>query len=191
MYVPYAGFLQAGIAFYGRSCNIDIDTADGTVLMMYAVYCVNRLQDVLQRIVYGVFSRLQASRLWPMSCKAITSRRISSCVNFPAGYGLVLGMIRAVSTPIHTVIGEVEGGEHNDAVAVKALLYLACQLECFFYQVWKLAVQQNRSLPVRQSLALPGLLQNAFYHVPVRPMFFCITQCVDYLLMVNKLFGKR
>ena len=35
---PYAGFLQAGIAFYGRSCNIDIDTADGTVLMMYAVY---------------------------------------------------------------------------------------------------------------------------------------------------------
>ena len=76
---------------------------------------------------------------------------------FLARNSLVLGMIGTIDAPVDAVVGQVQWGEHHDAVAVEALFHLAGQLLVTLNQVGLVTVEKHRGFAVGQALA-PGCL---------------------------------
>ena len=64
----------------------------------------------------------------------------------------VLRMVWAVYASIDAVVGKIEGSEHDDPVAIELPLDLLCQMEYLLVPVLKRAHEQERSLPVAESL---------------------------------------
>ena len=71
---------------------------------------------------------------------------------------VVLMVVGTVDADVDAVVGQVQGGEHDDAVAVEIQLNLAGQFFDFPVLFRDVAVQQHRSVPVGQPLAQPGFV---------------------------------
>ena len=61
---------------------------------------------------------------------------------FP-GNVFVLAVIRTIAAAVDTIVGEIQGGEHDDTVAVKTLLDAAGQVTHFLCHIVQFAIQKN------------------------------------------------
>ena len=102
--------------------------------------------------------------------------------------GLVLLMIGAVSAAVDAVIGEIERGEHDDAVAVELLLDLLGHGENAVIFLFQIAFQQDRGFAVRKPLAGFRFLENGVDQRLVVLVFPRIREGVEDLLIVDE-FG--
>ena len=76
---------------------------------------------------------------------------------------LVLQVVGAVGAAVDAVVGQIERGKHDNAVAVEVLLYLLCQPVDLLVFLLNVAVQQDGGVPVGEALSLFGLLQYFVY----------------------------
>ena len=102
--------------------------------------------------------------------------------------GLVLEMIRTIYTSVHAIIGQVERGEHHDAVSVEFLLDVACQLVDALYQIGFLAFQKHHGFAMRESLAKSSLLDERLNEGTVILVLAGVFQRFLYLGMADEFF---
>ena len=183
-----AGVFQAAVVLHRGGGDIHIDAADGSILVMDAVYGLDRLQDVFYRIIARVFAGFERQTLVPHILQGYDLPSDFLLGELAAGYGLVLGVVRTIYAAVHAIVGEIERCEHHDAVAVEALLYFFCQMEDAVYQIGDVALQEHGSLTVGQSAAFRRLLKQILYQLPIVLMLRCVLQRIENLLMVDKLF---
>ena len=120
---------------------------------MHAVNGLDALEDVLDRVVHRILAGLDRQTL-----VAHILQRDDLSLHFLLGQllarnVLVLQMIRAVKTSVHTVVGQVQRGEHDDAVAVERQFDLLGDLVHFLDLLRDLAGQEHGGLAVGQACA--------------------------------------
>ena len=84
------------------------------------------------------------------------------------------GMVGTIDAAVDAVVGEIERGEHHDAVAVEALFHLACELLVALDQVWLVAVEKHGGLAVGQALAFGGFFDDFFNQSTVALVLFSV-----------------
>ena len=99
---------------------------------------------------------------------------------------LVLQVVGAVGASIDAVVGQIEGGKHDDAVAVEILLDLLCQPIDLLVLLLNVAVQQNGGIPVGEPLSLFGFLQDFVYEGLIVFILLRKGQRLQNLLVVDK-----
>ena len=107
---------------------------------------------------------------------------------FP-GDVLVLLVVGTVQTAVDAVVGQVQRREDDNAVAVEILFDLLGQGVQLLDLLGDVAGQQHRGLPVRQALALPGLVQNLVDELHVLLVLVGVGQGVQDFLVVDKFLG--
>ena len=96
--------------------------------MLYTVYRINALENVLDRIIHGVLTRLNCKALMSHILKRdnlgsyLVLSKLLSC------YMLVFEVIRTVNTAVDTIIRKIKRCEHNYSVTVKRKLYFLCKI---------------------------------------------------------------
>ena len=182
-------FVQLAVVFHGRRRNVDVDAADGTVLMFDAVDGVDRLEDVFDRIVFGVLARFEQKTFMPH-----VLQRDHFTTNFVlrellADDVFVFCVVRAVDATIHAVIGEVEGRKEHDTLAVDVLLYLDRSVKNCLVAVREITRQEDGGFAVSEAFALRSLMNQCFNERTVGLMFFCISERGFNLVVVDEVLG--
>ena len=147
------GFLQAAVVLHGSGCDIDVYPADGTILVLDAVDGLNGLQNVLDRVVQGIFAGFQSQTLVSHVLQGNHFAANFFLSQLLAGNGFVLNVIRAVRTAVYAIVGQVEGSEHDNAVAIETLFDFPGERIDLFQELRVFAFQQYGCLPVVQALA--------------------------------------
>ena len=147
-----AGILQLFIVFDCRGRDVHVDPSDRTMLMVSGIDGVDTLENVFDGRLDRMFARLQSQSLMAQVLKGYgLAAHFVLCELLARQLG-VFGMIGAVDTAIHTIVGKIERCEKHDAITIEALLHLACQVVDALSDLWIVAEQEHSRLPVAQSL---------------------------------------
>ena len=160
--------LELAVVLHGGGGDVHVDPADGTVLVLHAVNGFQTFQDVLDGVVHGVLTGFDGQALVAHILKRddllpdLVLRQL-----FP-GDVLVLEVIGTVDAPVHAVVGQIQGREDHDAVAIEGQLDLFGQAIHLLNLFGDLTGQQHGGLPMGQALAVDaatgglgaGLFQN-------------------------------
>ena len=95
-------------------------------------------------------------------------------------------MVGTVQAAVDAVVGQVQGGEDHNAVAVEVLLDLLGQGIQFLDLLRDLAGQQHRGFPVGEPLALPGFVQDLVDQLHIVLVLVGVCQGVQDLLVVDE-----
>ena len=95
--------------------------------MLDAVDGPDALQNILDGVVHRVLPCLQGKTLVPHILERDHLPADFLLGQFLSGDVLVLRVVGAVNAAVYAVVGQVKGGEHNNAVAVKVLFNLLRQ----------------------------------------------------------------
>ena len=106
-----------------------------------------------------------------------------------AGDVLVVVVVGAVAALVDAVVGEVEGGKHDDAVAVVFLLDVHRERVDFFYVGGVFTFEQHRRLAVGEALQRRGLLQDLIDEGEIRLVLFGVRERLPDLSVVDE-FGS-
>ena len=123
-----ACILKLPVIFHGGCRNIDIDTADGTIFLLFAVNGVDTLQDVLNGIVHRILSCLDRQTLMTHILQGRHLFDDFLLSQLLSGKVLIFQMIGSVYAAVHTVIGKIQRCKKHNAVSVEILLDLLGQL---------------------------------------------------------------
>ena len=181
-----AGFLQLAVVLHGGGSDVDIDTADGAVLMLDGVDGLDGLQNVLQRIIPGILAAFQRQTLVAHILQGDDLGPDFLLGQLLAGDVLVLTVVGAVGAAVDAVIAQVQGRKHDDTVAVEILLDLLGQRIDLLIPVFQLTGQQHGCFPVAQALAQLRLLDDGIDEDSIGLMGVGIGQGIQHLLMVNE-----
>ena len=146
-----SGFLQFTVVLHGGCGNVDVHAADVTVFMMDGIDCFDGFQNVLDRVIDRVLPGFNGQALVTHILQGNDFASDLFLGKLDAGNVFVFHMIRAVHTAVDAVVGEIERGKHDDAVAVEGLLDLLSQLVHLCNLFRNVAGQQHRCLPVGES----------------------------------------
>ena len=182
------GIPQLAVILHGSRRDVDVDPADSAVLVLDAVNGPDALQDVFDGVFYRMLPGfdgqpfvahvLQRDDLRPdLLLGQLLSRDV-----------LILTVIRTVDASVHAVIGQIQGREHDDPVAVKMLLDLFAQIKDLLYDRGILAFQQRCRLLVGQPLVLTALLQDLLHQFQIVLVLLGIGQRRPDLRIVDELF---
>ncbi|MPM41931.1 hypothetical protein SDC9_88591 [bioreactor metagenome] len=153
-----AGGLESGVILDRGSGDVDVDSADGPVLVLDRIDGLDAVKHIFDRIHGRMFAGFQRQAF-----VAHILKRNGFALDFGrsqlfARDVLVAHVIGAVNTAVDAVVGEVERREHHDPVAVELFLDRPGQGEHRFGFAGKVALEQHRGFAVGQPLALgrPG-----------------------------------
>ena len=124
----YSCIFQFFVIFNCCGGNIHIHSAYFSVFMVYGIYSFNALQNIFNRVIYRVLPRLNGKSFVTHILEGnhlIFNLFLSQLFT---RYVLVLHMIRAVNTPVHTVVGKIERCKYYYSVSVILLLNLPCKV---------------------------------------------------------------
>ena len=181
-----ARLLELAVVLHRGGGDVHIHPADGAVFVLDGVDGLNGLQYVFQGAVHRVLAGLQGQALVAHVLEGddlgpdLVLREL-----FP-GDVLVFGVVGAVQAAVDAVVGEIQGGEEDDAVAVKVLFDLLGQGVDLLIFVLQLTGEQDGGLPVTQTLARPGLLQDGADDLPVGLVGVGVGQAVQNLLVIDE-----
>ena len=184
-----ARLFQLAVVLHGGGGDVHIHPADGSVLVVDGVDGVDALQQVLHGVVHRVLAGLQGQTL---VAHVLEGHHLPDNLLlgelFP-GNVLVLAVVGAVFAAVDAVVGQVQGGKHDDTVAVELLLDAPRQVVHPLHQVGLVALEEHRRLPVRQALAVLGLFQQLLHQGPVIGVFLSIGQGVPDFSIVDEFLG--
>ena len=191
-----AGLLELAVVFYRGSGNIDIYSADISVFVMNGIDGVDALQDVFDRIVFGILTGFNGQTLVSHILQGDHLRPHLLLGQLFTRDVLVFEMIGTIHTAVDTVIGQIQRRKNNDTVAIKALLDLLSDLIDPLNFLRILTSQQNTGLSVGQSGTFPalfgfpgsGLFQDLIDQCHVVLILLSILQCGTDLAVMDKLF---
>ena len=105
------------------------------------------------------------------------------------GNVFIFCMVWAVGTAIDAVVGEIEGREHDNPVAVETVFNFFGQVEYFFNDIRQVTFQKDGGFTVADAFHFSGFFQNPFNEIPVVFIFPGIFQTVQNLFIINKFFS--
>ena len=181
-------FLEFAVVLDSGCGDVDVHPADRAVFVLDSVDGPDALQYIFDRVHDRMFAGFERETLVSHILQRddlLFNLLLSELV---ARNGLVLLMIGAVSAAVDAVIGEIERGEHDDAVAVELLLDLLGHGENAVIFLLQIAFQQDRGFAVRKPLAGFRFLENGVNQRLVVLVFPRIREGVEDLLIVDK-FG--
>ncbi len=103
-----SGFLELSVILHSRGCNVDIDSADRSVLVLDGVDRIDTLENVLDRVVERIFAGLDGKTLMSHILKSSDLSGDLLLCQLLARDMAVLAVVRAVNTAVDAVVGEVE-----------------------------------------------------------------------------------
>lgn len=117
------------------------------VLVLHAVNGLQTFQDVLDGVVHGVLAGFDGQALVAhiLKCDDLLPDLVLRQL-FP-GDVLVLEVIGTVDAPVHAVVGQIQGREDHDAVAIEGQLDLFGQAIHLLNFFGDLTGQQHGGLP--------------------------------------------
>ena len=184
-----ARLLQLAVVLHGGGGDVHVHPADGPVFMLDGVDGVDAVQHVLDGAVHRVLAGLDGQALVAHVLQGDDLFLHLFLGQLLPGDVLVLHVIGTVQAPVDAVVGEVQGGEDHNAVAVEVLFNLLGQSVQLLDFLRDLAGQQHRGLPVGQALALPGLVQNLVDELHVLLVLVGVGQGVQDFLVVDEFLG--
>ena len=182
-----AGFLQQAVIVNGRCRDVDVDAADGSVLMFDAVDRFDGFQIIIHCISDRIFAGFKG--------EALVSHILQGD-DFPTDVFLrellprdvfILRVVRAVGAPVDAVVGQVERREHDDPVAVEVFFDLFRQLTDLLILFLDGTGQQDGSLPVGESFALLRLLDDGIDQFDIFFVFVCVGERLKDLFVIDKI----
>lgn len=96
--------LELSVIFNSGCGYINVDATNCAVLVIYAVNILDSLENVLNRVVYGVFARFDCKTLMPHILKCDYLRANLVLRELFSGNMLILHMIRAINAAVHAVV---------------------------------------------------------------------------------------
>ena len=120
---PYSGFLELAEVLDGCCRNVDVDAPNVAVLVVNAVDCADALENVIYRVVDGVFTKLDGK---PFVAHVLQRDNFGADFflrELLAGNGLVLRVVGTVKAAVYAVVREVERRKQHNAIPVEGLLY--------------------------------------------------------------------
>ena len=155
-----AGVLELAVVLDGGGGDVDVDAADGAVLVLDVVDGLDGLEDVLDGVVDGILAAFDGESLVSHVLKGNDLAPDLVLGELLARDVLVLHVVGAVDAAVDAVVGEVERREHDDAVAVEVLLDLLGEGVDFGVLLGDVAVEEDGGLAVGESLAETCLVQD-------------------------------
>ena len=143
-----ARLLELAVVLHGGGGDVDVDAADVAVLVMHRVDGLDALQNVLDGVVLGILTCLDGQTLVTHILEGDDLGAHLLLGQLLAGDLLVLEVVGAVDTAVDAVVGEVERGEHDDAVAVEGQLDLLGDLVDLLDLLGNVAGQEDGGLAV-------------------------------------------
>ena len=186
--------LELAVVLYRGGGDVDVDAADIAVLVVHRVDGLDALQNVLDGVVLGILTRLNGQALMAHILEGNDLGAHLLLGQLLAGDLLVLQVVGAVDTAVDAVVGEVQGGEHDDAVAVEGQLDLLGDLVDLLdllgniagQQDGRLAVGESRADVARLGLLGSGLIQNGVDELHVALVGLGPGQCLADLAVVDE-----
>ena len=125
-------FLQLAVILHGGGRNIHIDAADRPVFVFDGINRFDAFQNVFDGIMERIFTGFQRKALMPHVLQRDDLPFYFFLVQLFTGNVLVDAVVRAVYAAVNAVIGKIQRGKKNNAVAVKRLLDFFRQFEHLF-----------------------------------------------------------
>ena len=186
-----ARILQTAVVFHRSGCNIYIDPADGTVLVLDRIDGIDAIQNIFNGVVHRILSGFNGKPLMPHVLQGNDLPGNLLLGQLLPGNVLVLHMIGTVHTAVDAIVGQVQRGKNHDPVAVKVQLDLLRQFVYLRQLVRQLACQQHGSLPVGQTLPQLCLFNDLIDQLHIRLVGICISQSVPDFIVVDKIIGAH
>ena len=184
-----ARLLQLAVVLHGGGGDVHVHPADGAVFVLDGVDGVDAVQHILNGAVDGVLAGLDGQALVAHVLQGDDLFLHFLLGQLFPGDVLVLLVVGTVQTAVDAVVRQVQRREDDNAVAVEILFDLLGQGVQLLDLLGDVAGQQHRGLPVRQALALPGLVQNLVDELHVVFVLIGIGQGVQDFLVVDKFLG--
>ena len=165
--------------------------------MLNGIDGFDAFQHVFNGVLHRVLSQLDGQTLVAHVLQGDDLRLDLLLGEFFPGDVLIFQMVGAVNTAVDAVVGKVEGGEHNDAVAIEVQLDLPGQVLHFLHLFGNVTGQKHRCLPVGKPRAGEavfgslgsGLFQKAVDQGNIALVFLGITDGFQNFLVGNEFFG--
>ena len=185
------GVVQLLVVFYGRCRDVDVDAADGAVLVLDRINRLDGVKDVFDRVVLRVFARFEKQTLVTevLQCNHFTLDFLHR--ELLAHDVLVLGVIRAVCAAVDAVVGEVERRKKHDALAVDVFLHLNGGVENALSDFRIIVGKQHSRFAVSKPLEGHHLVEQLINQGCVILVFFTVGQRSKNFLVVDELFCAR
>ena len=184
----YSGTVKTPVILDGCRCYVDVHASYGAVAALGGIDRLYGLENVFKRIVDRVLPRLDGQ---PLVSHVLQGTDLGSdllLAELPARNRAVLAMVRAVDTAIDAVIGKVQGCEEHYPVTIKCLLDFPGQREKTLVHFRDVAVQEDRSLFMREPMQGSSLVQDAFDEAPVAFVPGGIIQALANFLVADEFF---
>ena len=185
------GLVQFAVIFHRGGGNIDIDPADGAILVLNAVNRFDAFQNIFDRIVDRIFSGFDRQPLMPHVLQGDHFAAHFLLRHFFAGNMFVFGMIRTIDAAVDAIVGKIQRRKQNNPVAVKVFFYLFGQRTDFRVFVRRFTGQQNRSFAMGKTLAQFCLVENFINQRYVVFVGFGIFQSRQYFFMADKFLSLQ
>ncbi len=140
--------LEFAVVLHRGRGDIYVHAADVAVLMVNAVDRLDGLEHIFDRAFNRMLAGFQGEALVAHVLQGDHLFADFFLREFLAGYALVLRVIRAVHAAVDAVVGQIERGEHHDAVAVEAPLDVLGQFKDLVHEIRFVAVKQDGGLAV-------------------------------------------
>ena len=115
---PDFGIMQAAVVFNRCGCNVHVYTADNAGFVTDAVNGVNTLQNVVQRIMNGVFASFKREAFVPHILQRHHLGFDFLLRHFFTRDVHVLPVIRAIGAAVDTIVAQIKRCEQDNPVAV-------------------------------------------------------------------------
>ena len=191
-----AGFLQLAVILHRGGGDVHVDAADVAIFIVNGVDRMDALQDIFNGIVHRVLPGFDGQALVPHILECHDFRTDFLLGELFPGDVFVDPVIGTVDAAVDTVVGQVEGGEEDNAVAIEGVLDLRRQLVHLLYLFRNVASQQDRGFPMGQAGAegaVVGLLRTSLFQQLVNErhivlVLFCVADGVQNFLVVDEFF---
>ena len=149
-----ARLLQLAVVLHGGGGDVHVHPADGPVFVLDGVDGVDAVQHVLDGAVDRVLAGLDGQALVAHVLQGDDLFLHFLLGQLLPGDVLVLLVIGTVHAAVDAVVGQVQGREDDDAVAVKGQLDLLGQAVHLLDLLGDVAGQKHRGLPVGEARAV-------------------------------------
>ena len=191
-----AGVLQLAVILHRGGGDVHVDATDVAVFIVNGVDRVDALQNIFDGIVHRIFPGFNGQALVSHVLESHDFRTDFLLGELFPGDMLVHSVIGTVDAAVDTVVGQVEGGKEDDAVAVEGVLDLRRQLVHLLYLFRNVAGQQDRGFPMGQAGAegaVVGLLGTGLFQQLVNErhivlVLLCIADGVQNFLVIDEFF---
>ena len=182
-------FVELAVVFDRRRGDVDVQTANGAVLVLDRIDRLDGFEDVFDRVVFLMFARFEKKTLVAEVLQSDDFAFDFFLRELLALDVLVLRVVRAVGAGVDAVVREVERRKENDAGAVDVFLHAHGRVEDLLVDVFQVAGEEHGRFTVREAAEGGRFFQKRIDQGTVVLVFFGVGERVENFFVTDELFG--